>query len=190
MSLTKDYKVEWSDIKAMYDNLNRSRAKFSVNGQSFPQINPESQVDKPAASTNISDLKAAIEELKASHYVGEAATVTTPVPEVSTLLKPIDFNNQLDIIYSKCIDDQTDFTFSFCSCNGFGFCGFRGASFNPCPSDFGASFNPCPSDNPSYLAGFNTFGFTTVKLTFGFGGCSAYKSDCHTFCTRQFNFSF
>lgn len=116
MSISKGSKLLWSDIQTIYKSLNTERKRFGYSTVTVPS-NPGK-----AATTAVSNLKTAIEELKNNKYVKTTASTGVTVPTKGTLIYPAVFTKM-----STTVNNISDV------------CAFD--SFTPC--DFDNGFSSC-----------------------------------------------
>lgn len=116
MSISKGSKLSWSDIQSIYTSLNTERKRFGYSTVTVPS-NPGK-----AATSAVSNLKTAIEELKNNKYVSSTANTGVTVPSTGTLIYPLPFSTMSSTV-GKIAD----------------VCAFD--SFTPC--DFDNGFSSC-----------------------------------------------
>lgn len=106
MSLSKGNKVLWSDIQAIYSQLNNCQNKFSVTQTTAP-TNPGR-----CSPQVVSDLKNFIFALSGNKYIGTsnvAAVFNLTTPQVGELLKADPFGTMtstLSTVYDLCTHDS------------------------------------------------------------------------------------
>lgn len=116
MSISKGSKLSWSDIQSIYTSLNGQRSRFG-----YSQVTVPSNPGK-AATSAVSNLKVAIEELANNKYVGGTAYTGVTVPSVGTLIYPSPFTTMsgtVNNISNVCAFDSftpCDFDNGFSSC--------------------------------------------------------------------------
>lgn len=116
MSISKGSKLSWSDIQSIYTSLNTERQRFGYSAVTVPS-NPGK-----AATSAVSNLKTAIEELANNKYVNSTANTGVTVPSTGTLIYPLPFSTMSSTVGKIA-----------------GVCAFD--SFTPC--DFDNGFSSC-----------------------------------------------
>ena len=107
-------KANWSDIVALYAQLNTARSKWS-----FSSITPTNHQGVKAAVTDIDNLNSFITEMQSNNKLTSVATAITP-PTVGSLLKP----SFLDTLSATISNIQNADNYTPCSC--FGYCNHDG----------------------------------------------------------------
>lgn len=174
---TKENLVLWEEIQRLYNDMNKVRAKFNdkskiAQSEYIEQVTvPPDQSPNLAAASAMTTLKSLIEDMNRNHYINPSATLSN-VPVATDLLKASDINDidtQLnDVIYPRCVNDSTNFTFSFGSNQTFGFSSNAGFGFS---FDAGFGFSSDAGFGFSSDAG---FGFSSDK-SFGFSTCEGFS---------------
>lgn len=109
MSLTKDSSVLWSDIQAIYSELNTAKSRLSQTAVTVPSKPTTVKTDV------VSNLKNAIESCDANKYISAARAAVTgvTVPSAGTLLYPDIFTRMrttISKIQSTCLHDSAHYT--------------------------------------------------------------------------------
>ena len=142
MSISKDYKISWSDIEDIYKYLNNVKTKFTITPLTLIPENKKTKIK----TENIEDLKNSIESLSTNAYIGSKAITNLNIPNKKTKIKPLEFsqlNNILKEINQICPENTVDHT-GECStyCPDYGDCS---TNKDHCPED------ACQPDYTSYF---------------------------------------
>lgn len=130
MALSKGNPPTWNDIVDLYSRLNTARKKFDIAEVAIPS-NPGKMM-----TTDISNLKTAIESTSSNSYIGTTANTGVTVPNIGTLIYPNIFTDMSSTIQN--IQDTCNFNPCSFSC----FCGFGGgACCDFCNYDFNCGWN-------------------------------------------------
>lgn len=144
MAFSTGSSVTWSDVQALYNNLNS--VKTNKLGQSAVAVPSNPGLTLPA---QVTALKNAIESCKSNSYINAAGTYNTgiTVPSTGSLLYPGIFNtmsNTITKINDTCLHNSAHFTsnhgFGSFSNNGFG--SFSINMFHSKASNSYGSFGP------------------------------------------------
>ena len=107
MALTADQETLWSDIVAIYNNVNAARQKASLNTVSVP-THATAQV--PIKSAHVTDLGNALAALNGKVYdTSTGATYSVTIPSVSDLVQINPFttiNSTATSIRNICVHDS------------------------------------------------------------------------------------
>lgn len=169
MAITKDYKVEWSDIKTIYDSLNAQRTRFQTVGGPAPVTVPARKGEKVNAS-DINTLDDLINAMQSVTQIGTDAVTGITRPATSNLIQPGDFKTKMEAAINRMAQDCPHFSdnrgFSFfTSDRSFGF--FYSCSFGFFTTD--RTFQFYTTDRGfSFFTSDRSFGFNTRNDTFGF----------------------
>lgn len=87
MPISSNSLLDWTDIQAIYTNLNIAKTNFNQSTVSIP--NNENQY---VLTTHLSNLVSQIEAMKSITKIGDAATVGVTIPSRGDLIKPIEFS--------------------------------------------------------------------------------------------------
>ena len=107
-------KANWSDIVALYTQLNTARSKWG-----FSSVTPTNQTGEPAAVTDINNLNSFITQMKSNSKLTSVANPITP-PDFGSLLQP----SFLDTLSQTIANIQNTDNYTPCSC--FGYCNHDG----------------------------------------------------------------
>ena len=86
MSIATNETLKWSDIQALYNNLNTARKKFGITTITVPD-NPG--VVKPAQVQALNDN---VNSMSANSYLRTVARTGVTPPAAGTIIKPLEFN--------------------------------------------------------------------------------------------------
>ena len=121
MAFSKNNTVAWSDVQALYNNLNAAKTYI---GQTTVTVPENPGLTAPATVTS---LKNSIESCRSNKYIGDIALTGVTVPSAGSYLYPDIFNRMNDTITAirnTCLHDSANFTsnnsFGSFSCRGFG----------------------------------------------------------------------
>ena len=168
MSISKDYKISWSDIEDIYKYLNNVKTKFTITPLTLIPENKKTKIK----TENIEDLKNSIESLSTNAYIGSKAITNLNIPNKKTKIKPLEFsqlNNILKEINQICPENTVDHT-GECStyCPDYGDCSTNKEN---CPDydDCGTDKDHCPDYGDCS---------TNKENCPDYGDCSTNKDHC------------
>lgn len=148
MALSVGSRVDWDDIRSIYNRLNTVRTKFSFN----TVVTPNSQGTQ-IKTTDVSDIKTIMDGMKSNSYLAPITTDNIVIPEKGSLLEISPFtniSNVLGIMENTCAHATCSSNYSGCASETCSYC-----SYSPCAYDYSEK----TSDNPGWDSG--TFGWQT-----------------------------
>ena len=83
MSISRNARIDWSDINFLYESLNRARTKWG-----YPAVSPSGAQNKDVCASDAVEIKNKIEELSSINFLTNIAKVTVDMPKRGDIILP------------------------------------------------------------------------------------------------------
>ena len=169
MSISRNSRINWSDINNIYTSLNQARTKWG-----FTTTSPSGAQNRDVYANDAIELKNKIEEMSSNAYLANVAKVDVAMPSQGEIILPYQMTSMEDTIYNVLNTCAFDAAFRSGFRSGFRGSfdgGFRG-SFRGSHRDGFNSFQSGHGNSSNF-----SFGFRSGNQSFSFnaGGRGVYS---------------